>query len=227
MKFPTLTVRPLAVAATLLAAGTAANALTIPTQGLVANAVQGFSEAALKSFKAVGVVVTPLGNATAIAAVPGAFNLPVTSISVNSKLAITSGASVGSALEIAREVYDEPTDSYYHSGVVLANFKINFESKQVLADSTFGGATTKMMPVFDFNNAVPLGIKYKFPLTITGHQLLDKLMLTPEAKTAMATGLVLEGFELPSLNNDFGTIAIDVKVAFRKAVSTKPYVPAL
>ena len=223
MNFAATTLRSIAMAS-LLVAGTAANALTINSAGLVANSVQAFSVAALKAFNAVGVTVTPLGNATAVAAAPGSFSFPITSITVNSKLAITGGAASGSALEIARDVYDEPTDSYYHSGVVVANFNINYTTKQVLADTTVGGATTAMMPLYNFNIATPLGLKYKFPLTITGHEILDKLMLTPEAKAAMTAGLVLEGFETPSLNNDFGTLTQDIKVTTRKAVSTTPYV---
>ena len=221
MTFAALSLRSFAVAATMATAAASASALTIPTESLQANSTQNFSQDALDQFDLFAIGVTALGNATA-AATPGSFNLPVTSISVNSSLKVSSGSAVGSALEIARTYRGNKV------GVTIANFKINFETHQVLADVTpIGGTTVPQMAVYTFNEATPLGLKYKFPLTISGAQLLDKLFLTPDGITIIAKALALPAFA-PALmqTTDFGNIAIDVKVGFRQAVSTKPYVPA-
>lgn len=221
MTFAALPLRSFAVAATMVTAAASASALTLPTESLQANSTQNFSQDALDQFDLFAIGVTALGNATATAT-PGSFNLPVTSISVNSSLKVSSGSAVGSALEIARTYRGNKV------GVTIANFKINFETHQVLADVTpIGGTTVPQMAVYTFNEATPLGLKYKFPLSISGTQLLDKLFLTPDGITIIAKALALPAFA-PALmaTTDFGNIAIDVKVGLRKAVSTKPYVPA-
>jgi hypothetical protein len=119
-------------------------------------------------------------------------------------------------------------DDLIKVGVTLANFKINFETHQVLADVTpFGGVTMPQRAVYTFNEAIPLTLKYKFPLTITGTQLLDKLFLTPEGIAVLTSALELPEFAPDLLvKTDFGTIGIEVKVGLRKPVSTRPYVPA-
>jgi hypothetical protein len=268
MTFAAFSLRSFAVAATFATVAASASALTLPTESLQTNSVQAFSEKSLTQNKLLGIEVTPLGNATATAtsapdidtlmqvtplgnatatATTGAYNLPVTSISVNSSLKVTSGAAVGSALEISRL-----NDDLVKVGITLANFKINFETHQVLADVTpFGGVTVPQQAVYTFNEATPLNLKYnvapiggststatfneatplnlkyKFPLTITGTQLLDKLFLTPAGIAALTSALELPEFAPDLLvKTDFGTINIDVKVGTRKAVSTKPYVPA-
>ncbi len=244
MTFAAFSLRSFAVAATFATVAASASALTLPTESLQANSVQAFSEKALKQNKLLGIEVTPLGNATATAtsapdidtlmqvtplgnatatATTRAYNLPVTSISANSSLKVTSGAAVGSALEISRL-----NDDLVKVGITLANFKINFETHQVLADVTpFGGVTVPQQAVYTFNEATPLNLKYKFPLTITGTQLLDKLFLTPAGIAALTSALELPEFAPDLLvKTDFGTINIDVKVGTRKAVSTTPYVPA-
>lgn len=221
MTFAAFSLRSFAVAATLATVAASASALTVPTESLQANSTQNFSQDALDQFDLFAIGVTPLGNATSTATV-GSFNLPVTSISVNSSLKVSAGAAVGSALEIARTYRGNKV------GVTIANFKINFETHQVLADVTpIGGVTVPQMAVYTFNEATPLSLKYKFPLTISGTQLLDKLFLTPDGIAIIAKALVLPSFA-PALmqTTDFGNIAIDVKVGLRKAVSTKPYVPA-
>ena len=83
MTFAAFSLRSFAVAATFATVAASASALTLPTESLQANSVQAFSEKALKQNKLLGIEVTPLGNATATATT-GAYNLPVTSISVNS-----------------------------------------------------------------------------------------------------------------------------------------------
>ena len=223
MTFNKLSIRTIAVAAALVAVGTSANALTIGTSGLVANSIQAFSQDALDQFDLFAITVTPLGNATATATV-GAFNLPVTSISVNSSFKISAGTATGSALKIGRTL----TAGEY--SVTVANFEIDFINHMILADVTVANpgvpsVTTKKASVYSFNEASPLALKYKFPLTITGTQVLDKLFLTESAQQTMYTGLKLPKVALGVLpTTDFGTVTQDIKVAFRKAVSTAPYI---
>lgn len=215
-----LSVRAFTVAAALATAAASASALTLPTDFLQANSIQSFSEDALGQYDLFAITVTPLGNATAAGAT-GAFNLPVTSITLNSSLKVSAGTATGSALEIARIYRGNKV------GVTIANFKIDFIGHKVLADVTpIGGVTIPQMAVYSFNEAIPLTLKYKFPLSITGTQLLDKLFLTPDGITTIAKALALPAFA-PELmkTTDFGKIDIIVKVGLRKPVSTRPYVP--
>lgn len=212
-----------AIVATPIAAQ-AALALNIPTNALQANAVQAFSQDALDSFDIVGITLQPLGNATVVANVPGAYNLPVTSISLQF-LKIAGGASTGSALEFNR--LDD--DSGKRTRVTLANFSIDFNAKKILADATQQGqAAVKKTPIFDFHEQTPLGLKYQFPLSITGKQILDKLFLTTEGKKLFKVGLELPDIaDLVLETTDFGTITIDVAVKLRnRPVSNRPYVVA-
>ncbi|HET8868849.1 MAG TPA: hypothetical protein VFM48_00240 [Aquabacterium sp.] len=220
-----LSFRSIAVATALVAAGASAHAnLTIPANSLVANSVQAFSQESLDAFDVGGVTVTPLGNATAVPNVVGAFSFPITSITINNQLKIASGDAKGSALEISRIARNVGK-----VGVTVANFTINYTTKQVLADTTpLGGTTTKQAPLYNFNVATPLGIKYKFPLTITGHEVLDQLTLTPEMNATMKSALALTPVLAAALDSitTFGTLTQDILVKLRdKPVSTTPYVP--
>ena len=220
-------IRAFALGAAIVAAPLSAQAaltLTIPTNALQANAVQAFSQDALDSFDVVGISLKPLGNATAVPNVAGAYNLPVTSIALQF-IKIAGGSSTGSALEFNR--FD--IDANRSTRVTLANFSIDFNTKKILADATQQGqATVSKTPIFDFHEQTPLGLKYQFPLSITGKQILDKLFLTTEGKKVFKVGL-----ELPDISDivldttDFGTITIDVAVKPRsKPVSARPYVVA-
>ncbi|MBI3383679.1 MAG: hypothetical protein HY019_16885 [Aquabacterium sp.] len=220
-----LSFRTIAVATALVAAGASAHAnLTIPSNSLVANSVQAFSQESLDAFEVGGVTVAPLGNATAVDGVAGAFSFPITSITINNSLKIASGDAKGSALEISRIARNVGK-----VGVTVANFTINYTTKQVLADTTpLGGTTTKQAPLYNFNVATPLGIKYKFPLTITGHEVLDQLTLTPEMNATMKSSLALTPVLAAALDSitTFGTLTQDILVKLRdKPVSTTLYVP--
>lgn len=218
-----LTLRASLVVAGLVAASAAQANLTIPANALVADSVQAFSDRATKAFKASSVTVQGLGNATAVAGAPlPAFSFPITSITVGSGLKIVKGDAKGSALKLTRAM-DDGSEAY----VVIANFTLDYNAKQVLADTTIPGVpTVKQTPIYNFNVATPLALKYKFPLTITGHEVLDKLMLTETAKDSMMAGLMLEDFIRSAVldTTDFGTLTQDIQVKFRsKPVSTTPY----
>ena len=219
-----LSLRSIAVATALVAAGASAQAaLTIPANSLVANSVQAFSQESLDAFDVGGVVVTPLGNATAVDGVTGAYSFPITSITIDNNLKIAGGSASGSALEISR-VYRN-----VKYAVTVANFTINYTTQQVLADTTpLGGTTTKQAPLYNFHTATPLAIKYKFPLSITGHEVLDQLTLTPEMTATMTSALALTPVLKSALTSisTFGTLTQDIAVKPRaKPVSTTPYTP--
>jgi len=226
MRFSTLSLRSVSIAAALVAATATAHAsLTIPVNALVANSVQAFSSDAMAAFSLQAVSVIPLGTATAVAGTDNAFNLPITTITIGSGLSITKGDARGSALQFSRT-----TTSGVNYAVTLANFTIDYTGKQVLADVTLKGNTTtaKQQAIYSFNTETPLAIKYKFPLSITAHEVLNQLMLTEDTKTSFMTGLKLPAFVRSVLNTvDFGTLTQDIAVKFRaKPVSMTPYVPA-
>ncbi|MGH6647462.1 hypothetical protein [Aquabacterium sp.] len=229
-----LNLRSVSVAAATLVMAVSANALTIDWTGLQGTSTIAFSDKAISLFKTNGGRVNALGNTTAIladgATVPWAFSLPITSITITPALKIGAGQASGSALDIVRKTVDEESGEVITSGIVLANFTLDYTNKKVLADATTHGATTKpQFGVYDFNVATPLALKYKFPLSITGHEVLDKLILTPAAVDLFATSLGLAGDEILALvrGTDFGTLTQDIAVKARKPkVSKTPYVPA-
>ena len=222
MTISSLSIRSIALAAGLLALGASAQAnMTVGTNALVADSVQQFSDESLLAFDLYATTIKGLGNTSVPANSIGAFSFPITSITVDSKLNIVSGDAKGSALEIARD------NKGTKVGVTLANFTINYVTKQVLADTTpVGGVTVKQQPLYNFNTATPLALKFALPLKITGHEVLDTLFLTPVSIDTMMTSLVLPAFARNVLENlDFGTLTQDIAVKFRaKAVSNKPYV---
>lgn len=225
------TFRPLVLAAGFAAATLSAQAfaLTIPTNALVADSTQKFSQVAMDAFSVAGVQVIPLGNATAVAGTEDAFKLPITTITI-SGFKIAGGDAKGSALEISRIAPRGTPSVGKKVGVTLANFTINYVTKQVLADITpLGGTTARQAPLYNFNVATPLGLKYKFPLSVTGREVLDQLTLTPQTREAFVTKLELKAFEIGALDtvDTFGTLTQEIFLKFRPApVSNKLYTPA-
>lgn len=228
-------VRPLQVAllAGLAMGATAATAqLSIPFEWTNSNSVQTFTDDDLAAFDLVKLVVSAKGNTTAVGPmVTGetngtvtskAFSFPVTKIVVASNLSIAAGSASGSALSFDR--FNDDTSETV--SFTLANFTIDYVKKQVLADVTpKGGAVALQQPIYDFNVATPLALKYKFPLTVTGHEVLDQLKLTAGAKTVFTEVLQLPEFALFALDFDYGTLVQDVSTNLRKKkISAKPYV---
>ncbi len=212
----------IALASLALASVAHAGNTTIVTNVLVADSVQAFSDTANKAFKLTSTTVSGAGNTTTVtsAALP-TFSFPITSITVDSKLNIVKGDAKGSALKFVRAMEDGS-----QAWVVLANFTIDYSAKKVLADTTIPGVpTVKQQAIYDFNTNTPLSIKYKFPLSIVGHEVLDTLKLTEETKDSFLAGLQLDDYLRAVLDKtDFGTLTQDVAVKLRpKAVSTKLY----
>ncbi|OGA82665.1 MAG: hypothetical protein A2711_16760 [Burkholderiales bacterium RIFCSPHIGHO2_01_FULL_63_240] len=231
MQFSFSSLRTIALAAAVGAVSFSAQAdLTIPLNATVSDSVQAFPEPVMRAFKAVDILVEGKGTTSALDA-PGiggnssTFNFPITRIVIGPWLSIKSGSAVGSALVFTRVAYDEITDEESTKQLTLANFTIDYVGHRVLADTTHSGKTIRQMPVYNFNTATPLGLRYKFPLAISGYEQLDQLYLTPEAKAAYTDGLALPIFALPSLKNDFGTLTQTVTLKLRsRPISTRPYV---
>lgn len=223
MKFTSI--RSIAAAAAVALSAFSAQALTIPTSALQANSYQVFSADALDSYALFDVSIKALGNATPVAGTVDTFSLPVTSISItlSGGLKVENGKAVGSALEISR--IDPKTGK--KRGLTIANFTIDFNKNQVLADTTvIGGATQAQAPVYNFVKIQELALKYKFPLSISLKEQLGDLRLVDVNGTADALGIPrsLANITIPAI--DFGTINIDIAMALRsKPVSTKSYVP--
>ncbi|MCH8181486.1 MAG: hypothetical protein IIA02_17165 [Proteobacteria bacterium] len=213
-----------AIAAAPMSAHALGLALSLPTNAIQADAIQAFSPDAQGANELVGITIEPRGNATAVPGTPGAYNLPVTSISLQ-LTGVAGGASTGSALEFNR--INE--DTGLPKRVTLANFRIDFTTRQVLADATQSGkGTVANTPIFNFHEKTPLGLKYRFPLGLGGQQVLDQLFLTPEAKKVFMEGLELPDFTEEVLSVlDFGTITVNVVAMPRtRPVSSRPYVVA-
>ena len=224
-------------AAVALVAASASHAqLSIPFAWTESNSVQAFPDEIIGAFDLVRLTVKAAGNTTATGTVStgelngtvnnNAFSFPITKIVIGSKLNIASGSADGSALVFERQAdddFDGTIEGVY--GFTLANFTINYDTKQVLADVTpKGGATAKQRPLYLFNVATPLALKYKFPLTVTGHEVLNQLQLAPEAKTLFTDVLVLPEIALGSLDLDYGTLTQDVSTNLRKKkISSTPY----
>ena len=231
MQFSFSSLRTIALAAAVGAVSFSAQAdLTIPLNATVSDSVQAFPEPVMRAFKAVDILVEGKGTTSALDA-PGiggnssTFNFPITRIVIGPWLSIKSGSAVGSALVFTRVAYDEITDEESTKQLTLANFTIDYVGHRVLAATTHSGKTIRQMPVYNFNTATPLGLRYKFPLAISGYEQLDQLYLTPEAKAAYTDGLALPIFALPSLKNDFGTLTQTVTLKLRsRPISTRPYV---
>jgi len=214
-----------AVAAIVSLSAVSAQALTLPTNFLVADSVQEFTSDNLDALDLVSMSIEARGTATAVKAgpyaTPAAFSFPITKIVIGSKLNIQSGTASGAALFFKR--FNEDTGATL--GLTLANFTIDYDKKQVLADTTpQGGSTLKMMPLYNFKVNSALALKYSFPLNITLHEQLGDLRLTAQAQDVIKNTLELPEIANDALTFDFGTQTQDVTTKFRKkAVSPSPY----
>jgi hypothetical protein len=224
--------RALAVTTLLSAATFSAHAdLKIPFGWTQSNSVQKFPEKVILLFDLVYLEINAKGNAKSLNDVPEglyvpkaqSYSFPVTEIVIGNKLNIAAGSATGSALEFRRAL-----DDGTYVGVTLANFTLNYVTKKVWCDAKPFGAPSKRIAVYDFNVATPLALKYKFPLTVTGHEVLDKLMVTAEGKQVFIDGLRLEAWAAAALDEDMGSLTQDISTNIRKPklASTKPYVPA-
>ncbi len=231
MKLAAVSLRAAAAAVALFAVSAAHADLTIPFAWTESNSVQAFTQDNLDSFDLVHLSVVAKGNATALGTpINGgsgsvnyqSYSFPVTKIVIGSDLSIKSGQASGSALFFDR--FDDDTGDKY--GLTLANFTIDYANKKVLADITpMGGTTSAQAPLYTFNVNTKLALKYKFPLTVTGHEVLDNLLLTDGAKAAFNSALKLPDVAQGALGFVYGTLTQDVSTNLRKkSISSTPYV---
>ena len=223
-----ITFRQAAAAAALMTVVGAAQALTLNTTALNANSTQAFSQGAIDAFGLYATNVAAAGTTTDVGNYT--FVLPVTKVVIGSNLKPTSGDASGAALKFTR------TDSRGNLRTLyLANFRIDYTAKKVLADRTLvnltNTAVTENIEVYDFETQETLAMKYKFPLTISLNEKLSPLKLTTTAIESFILGLRLPNGDLvrASLPNvDFGTLQQIIEVSFRKRpVSDKPFVAPL
>lgn len=219
-----------AVALTAALAATPAQALTLDTTWMQANAVFGLSLEAFDAMAAAGVTMSALGNASNAkgtvlpdGSVLSAFNLPVTKVDVSvgfwpfaNLVTPDWGEASGSALLVSRGARN----------VTLANFFIDYDTSLVLADITANGVTQKRASLYEFDaTGLKIGLN---GLTLNMHQKLSNLTFTDSALATFASGLNLsKTLQGPLVGLDFGTITIDINGALRTPVSSVPYVAAI
>ena len=204
---------PLALATGLLTA-TGASALTLNTTGLKANATLTFSVPAYYSATGSSIGFTPAGNMTLNgmvdvvdpetgepAPVPQ-YNLPVTKATVkigwDLSIKATSGDSARSALLLDRR----------GATIGLANFKVDFEGKQVIADFLLPDGSTINQGLYSFVELVPQKISFK-GLVLNQSVTIGKLILTEAAQDTLGDALKLSApLRATLVTQDWGTIAI-------------------
>lgn len=215
-----------------LTVGTAANALiTLPTQGLQANATLTFSVPAYTSSTAAGITISALGNTiqnedvgvldpeSGITDYVGQFVFPVTKANVtigwDLKIKANWGASVRSALKLTR-------GARY---AVLANFLVDFNQKVLFADFIKSNGETQLkQPLYTFVEVVPQKISFK-NLVLNQSVTIGDLALPQGAQDFLGDELALSAPLRATLGAQrWGEIAILVTSYKRSpAVSTQPF----
>jgi hypothetical protein len=230
MNFAAVSFRSAVAAVAVVSASAAHAVLPIPFGWTTSNSVQTFTSDNLDAFDLAWVTVTAKGTATPVGAPIQAwnvsnyqaFNMPITKIVISSGLTLESGSANGAALYFFRE--DVDTGLTYN--FTLANFTINYATGLVLADvTTKAGTVIKQQELYTFHTASPLAFKYQFPLLVTGHQVLDQLLLTESSKNLFINELVLPSLFWTNLDVSFGSLTQDISTKLRNPPLTNaPYV---
>ncbi len=192
---------------------------------LTADSFQTFSEDAIGAFELKNVTITARGNAQAT---PDAYRLPITEIYLGpSKFTglaggTYKGGSIGSALEITRVI----KKTGQRVGLTMANFRINYHSKKVIADVTpIGGKTTLDQAIYDFQVIRPMVFEPNAQGKFVLEERLGELRLTPESVTSFTNALALDAVSVILIKAlDFGTLVQSINLAPRAATSTTPYI---
>lgn len=192
---------------------------------LTADSFQTFSDEAVASFDLKNVTVTARGNARET---PDAYRMPITEIYLGpSKFtglagSTYKGGSVGSALEITR-VHEKTGQRI---GLTMANFRINYHSKKVIADVTpLGGTTTPEQAIYDFQVIRPMVFEPNAQGKFVLEETLGDLRLTPETVVSFTKALQLDAVSVIVIKGiDFGTLVQSINLAPRAATPTTPYI---
>jgi hypothetical protein len=220
-------VRHVAIAALSLGVAAGVQAQTrISINGLVADSVQVFSQDALDAYDLKSVTVTARGNASGSG---NTFRLPITEVYLgNSKYSgiaggIVKGGAVGSALEIA--CISDITGQ--RIGLTLANFRIDYHRKQVMADVTpLGGQTLANQAVYTYKVRRAMAIEADASGKLVLDERLVGLRLTPAMVAQMTRSLELDEISVAVIESiEFGELKQKIDIAFRAPVSDKPYIP--
>lgn len=209
-------------------ATTASAQLRVAINSLTADSVQTFSEDALNDFDVKGVTVTAKGN-TVQTTNGSSYRMPITEIYIGpSKYTglaggIFKGGAIGSALLISR-------DSEVNGkriGVTLANFRVDYHRKQVLADVTpMGGKTTAGQAIYDFKVLRPMVQEPNAQGKLALEEVLGDLRFTPETIASLTTALELDEISVAVISDmDNGKLVQKIDLTLRVPAPTAPYVP--
>lgn len=219
--------RPLAIAALGLGIALNAQAQTrLSINGLVADSVQVFSENAMDAFGLKNVTVAARGTASGGG---DTFRMPITEIYLGSSKytdiggGVVKGGSIGAALEMTRQ----STKTGKLIGTTLANFRIDYHRKLVLADVTpLGRATLPEQPVYTYTVRRAMAIEPDTSGKLTLDETLTGLRLTPSMVQHFKQVLELDKISVSIIESiEFGELKQKIGIAFRSPVSDKPYIP--
>ena len=220
-------VRQVAIAALALGVAVGAHAQTkVSINGLVADSVQVFSQDAMDAYAIKSVTVTARGNTSGAG---DTFRMPITEIYLgNSKYAgiggaIVKGGAVGSALEIT--CLSEITGK--RIGLTLANFRIDYHRKLVMADVTpLGSQTLANQAVYSYKVRRAMAIEADANGKLVLDERLVGLRLVPGMVTQMTHALELDEISVAVIESiEFGELKQKIDIALRSTVSDKPYIP--
>lgn len=219
--------RSVALVAAGLGIAAGAHAQTrLSINGLVADSVQTFSADALDAFSLKEVSVTARGNTAGAA---GSFRMPITEIYLGASKytgiggGVVKGGSIGSALEITR-ISEE---SGRRIGLTLANFRIDYHRKLVLADVTpWGGKTVPEQAVYTYKVRRAMATEPDASGKLVLDERLVGLRLTPSMIERFTQALELDEISVAVIEStDFGELRQKIDIALRTPVSATPYVP--
>lgn len=216
-----------AAAVCAFGATTASAQLRISINSLTADSVQIFSKDALFAFNLLETTVTAKGNT--VQTNGSSYSMPITEVYLGpSKFTgpaggIIKGGATGSALLISRD--SEVTGK--RVGVTLANFRIDYHRKQVLADVTpTGGKTTSDQAIYNFKVLRPMVLEPNAQGKLALEEVLGDLRFTPETIASLTVALELDAMAvavIPHIDN--GKLVQKIDLTLRAPARTAPYVP--
>jgi len=203
----------------MMVAGSA-QALTLNTAGVKANALLTLNSAAASTLASNGITMKALGNATS--AGTNAFNLPITSAELSVglfKITPQGGDAIGSALQLIKG----------SRSATMANFDVVYGTGTgtgTISGDVIVNGKTQSMALFTFKEQTPVTVKLS-GLTLTLNQSLSNLKLTSGAAATFASALNLSTAAAATLaSTDYGTLKMDISSTKRVAVSTKAFTAA-
>jgi hypothetical protein len=183
--------------------------LTLNTTALDANSKLSLSTEAAELLTLTGITVSPGGKATSAGA--GAYNVPITSLTVDVKLlpptlAPQKALAAGSSLTL--------TNTLKGGSVSFGNLALDFNALSIAGDITTAAGSQTQVPLFTFKVTQPLTFSLKGGISLT--ESLGSLYLTESASQTFAQGLgVPSALAYLFTQVDFGTIDARIVPWFR------------